>query len=59
MKALIRCIPDSFPKALSAVVPDPPIDVAKARAQEAGWQTFTRPELGKLRAEVATALAAA
>jgi dimethylargininase len=38
VKALVRCIPDSFPKALSAAVPDPPIDVARARAQHQAYR---------------------
>jgi dimethylargininase len=38
VKALVRCIPDSFPKALSAVVPEPPIDVAKARTQHQAYR---------------------
>jgi dimethylargininase len=35
--ALVRGIPDSLPRALSAAPPDPPIDVARARAQHAAY----------------------
>jgi dimethylargininase len=35
--ALVREVPSSFARALSAVPPDPPIDVARARAQHAAY----------------------
>lgn len=35
--ALVRSVPSAFARALSAVVPDPPIDVALARAQHAAY----------------------
>lgn len=38
MLALTRAIPDSFVDALAAVRPEPPIDVARARAQHAAYR---------------------
>lgn len=46
--ALTRAIPDSFVDALAAVRPEPPIDVARARAQHAAY----RAALAGLGAEV-------
>ena len=37
LRAITRSIPDSFAQALSAVPPDPPIDVALARMQHAAY----------------------
>jgi len=35
MRALVRRIPDSFVRALSARTPDPPLDVVRARREHA------------------------
>jgi len=35
--ALVRGVPESFARALTATVPDPPLDVARARAQHDGY----------------------
>jgi len=48
MRALVRAVPDSLALGLAAVVPDPPIDVARARAQHAGYVHALRSGLSLL-----------